>query len=500
MRGRIASTLGVISLLAASPSLAQQPPPVPPSPTPPGASPAAGAPPPAAQQPPVYQPPATDPARGEPAPLAPPPPPPPGYAEPSKDGNPVKTKWNATFYGWVQMDAIYDSTQSYAAEGTGAGVIARSNTYTGEHDRLTLSYRNTRLGFRLAAPELAGVKTSALIEIDLAGNQPPGITETAFWTNPTPRGRQGYLKLETDYIDVLAGQTWGLFAWQTTFHPNTVEVQGMPGQVFTRSPQIRLSHTFKTEPLNIDVAVAAVRPPQRDAGLPDGQAGIKFGVNPWKGQHIAGTGGGVTVDPLSIGISGLVRRFEVVEFVEAPVDSNSETGWGVSFDGLIPIIPQTSLSTIGALTLLGSLQTGSGFADQYSALTGGIAFPAFPATAPATPATANIDAGLVTYDAAGTLHTIDWTNFLIGAQYFLPPAGNVWLSVNYSHLTSGNIDDYGANLATIFTSMRWNDVCLFWAATPAVRVGAEYAYYKQTFADDSSRGTARFQLSGLYLF
>jgi hypothetical protein len=481
MRDRIALTLGALCSLTSTLSLAQQPldvaPSGAPSPTP-------------AEAPP-------------PAPPAAPPPAPPAagpYAEPGKDGTAVKTKWSATFYGWVQMDAIYDSTQSYAAEGTGAGIIARPGTYAGENHRLTLSYRNTRLGFRLTAPDVAGIKTSALIEVDLAGNQPPGITETAFWTNPTIRGRQGWLKLETGIVDILAGQTWNLFGWQTTFHPNTVQVQGVPGEPFTRSPQLRLSHTFKTESLNVDIAVAAVRSPQRDAGLPDGQAGIKFAVNPWKGQHVAGTGGGVSVVPASIGISGLVRQFEVLEFVEAPVEGNTKTGWGLSFDGLIPVIPQTSLSSMGALTLIGSLQTGSGFSDQYTALTGGSAFPAFPATAPATPATANIDAGMVTYDAAGNLHTIDWTNFLIGAQYYLPPAGDVWLSINFSQLKSGNIDDYGGNPATLFTTMRWHDACLFWSVTPAVRVGAEYAYFKQTFADDTTRDSHRVQTSALYLF
>jgi hypothetical protein len=80
--------------------------------------------------------------------------------------------------------------------------------------------------------------------------------------------------------------------------------------VFSRAPQFRLSHMFKTDAVNMEIAVAAVRPPQRDSGLPDGQAGLRLILNDWKGMRTAG-GTGTSVDPLSVGVSGVARRFRL---------------------------------------------------------------------------------------------------------------------------------------------------------------------------------------------
>jgi hypothetical protein len=52
------------------------------------------------------------------------------------------------------------------------------------------------------------------------------------------------LRLETPVVDVLAGQYWAVLGWATTYHPNSVQIQGLPGQVFSRAPQLRLSHLF----------------------------------------------------------------------------------------------------------------------------------------------------------------------------------------------------------------------------------------------------------------
>jgi hypothetical protein len=220
------------------------------------------------------------------------------------------SKWNASFYGFVEADFISDSTESFT-ESAGNNLISRPGTYTARHKRLTVGARHSRIGFRLGAPEFQGIRTSAQIEADFLGNQ-PAVTEASTFVNATMRLRHAFAKIETDYIDYLIGQTWQLFGFQGYFHPNTVEIQGVPGQVFSRSPQLRLSHTFKSEPVNVEVAVAASRPPQRDAQMPDGQAGIKFAFNGWKGVHTAG-GAGTAVDAMAIAASGVLRRFDLLE-------------------------------------------------------------------------------------------------------------------------------------------------------------------------------------------
>jgi hypothetical protein len=428
----------------------------------------------------------------------------------------VKSKWAVTFYGFLEGDAIWDSTQAFV-DAAGVAAIPRTNAFGGAagHHRWTESMRNSRIGFKIAAPEFQGLRVSGLVETDWLGNAPPtfqqttgGVSEAAFWNNAGMRVRHVYLKMESSYVDLLFGQTWNLFGWQTMFHPLTVDIQGVPGQLFGRTAQLRLSHLFKTDAINIEAAAAAVRPPQRDAGLPDGQGGLRLVVNNWKGVHTPGGGGGNTVDGLSLGVSGLVRQFKVVEFLPpatgARLDSSSRAGWGVSIDALIPVVPATAADRSNALTLNGSFQTGSGFNDQYSGLNGGSSYPALtPAYVP------NIDPGLVTYDPTGKLHTINWTSFLAGVQYYLPPSGNVFLSFNVSQMKSNNIASYlvapgatptAAQLGTVFNKVQWGDANLFWNVTPAVRFGGEYAYYRETYADGVVVKNHRAQLSGFFLF
>src|SRR5205085_11988029 len=233
-------------------------------------------------------------------------------------------------------DSIFDSTQSLN-DLAGNAQIAKSGTYAGEHARMTFGGRNSRIGFRFKGPENETVKSSAQIEYDFLGNQSPTVTsEAQTWASPVPRIRHLNLKIETPFVDVLAGQSWMLFGWQTYFHPAAVEIQGLPGQVFTRGPQLRLSHVFKTDPVNIELAVAAARPPQKNSGTPDGQGGLRLTVNDWKGVHTMGSAA-TAADALGIGVSGVVRQFKLPELSAAPVNQVTKTGWGVSIDGLIPV-------------------------------------------------------------------------------------------------------------------------------------------------------------------
>ena len=62
------------------------------------------------------------------------------------------------------------------------------------------------------------------------------ITETAFYVNPALRIRHAWFKIETRIVDLLFGQYWNLYGWQPYFFPNTVDLQGLPGQVFSRTP------------------------------------------------------------------------------------------------------------------------------------------------------------------------------------------------------------------------------------------------------------------------
>ncbi|HWZ91468.1 MAG TPA: hypothetical protein VNW92_21550, partial [Polyangiaceae bacterium] len=247
----------------------------------PAPAPVEQAPPPA----PAAVPPAASPA-APPAPAAAPLPavasdatPPVGIAPLDSGPKPVQGKWGTTLYGFVEFDSIHDSTQpglTTINDSQGNAALARPGTYQASNGQTLFGARNSRIGFKINAPETDEMKASAVLEMDFLGNQPVSTaSQAALITNPTFRIRHMALKLENPIADVLLGQYWQLFGWQSAFHPATVEIQGVPGQVYSRSPQARLSKTIKTPSVNVDIAIAASRPPQRNAELPDGQAGLK---------------------------------------------------------------------------------------------------------------------------------------------------------------------------------------------------------------------------------
>jgi hypothetical protein len=350
--------------------------------------------------------------------------------------------------------------------------------------------RNSRIGFKVGAPEFEGIKASAQLEMDFLGNQPPQASEAAFIANPTFRFRHMNLKLETDAVDILIGQYWQLFGWQSMFHPATVEIQGVPGQIYSRAPQIRISKTIKTDSVAIDLALAAAKPPQRNSATPDGMIGIKATLPNFKAVHTKGSSD-TAADGASIGVSGVIRRFDLPQFVAGATDDTSTTGWGFSVDALIPVVPGKLEDRSGALTLTGSFVRGEGIADLYTGLSGGVVFPVLAGF------TADIDNGLVSYDATGELHTIDYQSFIVGLQFYI--GSKAFISANFSQIESGTAQDFGAKNGTLKRE-RWADGNLFWDVTPAVRLGFEYAWFNQLLGDDTETTNHRFQFSALYIF
>ncbi|HEX3761497.1 MAG TPA: hypothetical protein VHW23_22525 [Kofleriaceae bacterium] len=447
-------------------------------------------------------------------PTAPPgtgqPPPPPAPAESSKPGGAagpgeVTSKWSATLYGFAEFDIMHDSTQSFS-DSPGNGAIVRPGL-TYRNGRTQTTARNSRLGVRLSAPEFEGMKSSGNLEMDFMGNQPGApnpVSEASFVNNGTFRIRAAYAKVESEYVDLLAGQYYFLFGEQPFFFPMSIWFFGLPNQAFGRTQQFRLSHNFKSEAANVDLAVSAQRPPQRDSEIPDFQGALKVGVNGWKGVHTGGSGY-AAVDPLTIGVSGSVRHFRVNDFAVAPTTTRTANGWGISLDGMIPIIPAASTKNKGnALTLTGSFVTGSGIGDLIGGLTGGAAFPGVPAmgTTAAGAYLANIDPGIVQYTAAGVLRTLDWTTFVVGAQYYLPPNGRVTIGANYTHGESDNITDglTGGALGGVFKQSQYFEAVALGDLTPAVRIGAAWQRVWQTRGDDVKTVNSRLELSVYFFF
>lgn len=173
------------------------------------------------QPPPDPQAPAAPPPLPAGAPVAQAPIPP---AEPAKPAAPapvpVTSKWSVTAYGMVEFDVMHDSTHSFG-ESVGATVIQTDDTYAGTHGRTHFTARNARFGVRVHAPEYAGIKTTANLELDFFGSQAPNISEAAMVSSGTFRMRQAFIQAETDSVEVLIGQSYQLFGWQPFFSPAT---------------------------------------------------------------------------------------------------------------------------------------------------------------------------------------------------------------------------------------------------------------------------------------
>jgi hypothetical protein len=397
--------------------------------------------------------------------------------------------WSITPYGYARLDTIWDSTQSFE-DGYHPFLIQRVGTYRGDHPRSTLTARDSRLGMFIGAPTFAGMRSYAQIELDFFGITPTDVKRHDAIVFGPLRIRHAYYKLETPVIDVVAGQYWDLFGWGTHYFPATVAFLGVPGMVYHRDPQLRFEKGIHLGQLEIKPAIAAVRPGQKDSGFPDAQAGLKLAFEGWTGAAMSGLGK-PSISPISLGVSGVYRRFEVPVFRTNPAsESRTESGYGLHVGALLPVIPAENADDRGnALTLTGEFSTGTGIADLYTNMDGGARFPVLSNplnTDPALPYLQNIDNGLVTFDRNFNLATINWRGFVAGLQYYLPIAnGAVWLSGVYSQVESDNIRELtpDADLGGIFSKMEYIDASVGVEITPAILVGFSFQTVKQWFGD-----------------
>lgn len=446
-------------------------------------------------------------------------------------GTVVLGKWSTTVYGFLRSDLIFDSTQSFIDVAGNAPVErpagfpapppAVQSTYRGENGRMQWGVRGSRIGFRFRAPEVSRIRVAGQFEMDFLGFQPAiaypqqagGITagnsptaqtaptEQGFFTAPVPRLRHAYVSVETPIVDILVGQYWHVMGMQPNYQPNSAQIQGLPAQIYGRTPQLRISKTIDTGPVTIDLAIAALRPPQRDSMTPEGAAGLRVSIDEWRGMHTAGAAA-TSLHPASIAISGSIRDYRIPNFEQIPTETIHLTTGAVAANAFLPIIPATKERRGNALSVIGEFGWGQGAADIYTALNGGMAFPTLPNKTGLNPPPAypqNVDNGLVVFDIQSfDLHPIQWTTFLVGLEYYLPGLnGNVWVSGNYSRSYSGNIDSFArpgdvppnpndyayVPAAQVRKFEDFFDANLFFSPVPAARFGLEYAHFDDRYVD-----------------
>jgi hypothetical protein len=437
--------------------------------------------------------------------------------------------FSAIMYGFAEADAIFDTTQSFF-ELPGDGSVAKQGTIGGSNGRTIFSIRNSRLGFRIGAPKFGDFTASAILETDFLGNQPTnppavatvlctttpcapgtatsltgtpsnGYREGPYFTNPTLRARQFLGKLDSPYFNFWFGQTWALVGWQPYFQPNTLEIQGIPGELYSRTPQFRLSHDVDLSGATVGIAVAALRPPQMDAQIPDFQGAIKLSLDDWKGVQTVGSTG-TTISSAALVISGAVRQYKLPQGTTEAAGFQNATGLLAAADILIPILPAKQRRE-WAVTLLAETTIGTGDADQFTALTGGagVQSPTPPLYSGTTPygTVADVDPGLVGWNT-NVLQTVDWETLMLNLQIYLPPEGKLWLSGTYTTSYSDNVALFNASRANVTNHINYWDVSLWWDIIPGVRMAGSFIHTRDTYANGALPYNNRVQYAAFFIF
>jgi hypothetical protein len=433
-------------------------------------------------------------------PEAPPAPTPPAPVE-----VPVTGKWAVTLYGFVQIDYIRDSTQSYN-DLAGNAQVAREGGYAAEHPRMQFSGRDSRIGLKVKTPDMGSAKVTGTFETDffgVAAAPQAGNSEGGFFGNPAFRIRHANIEIKSPAVDVLVGQSWQLMGWQPLYFPATWEIPGLPGQLFSRSLQLRATKTIKTGGLTIEAAAAAARPPQRNSGTPEGQAGLRISLDSRTGSAML-YGTTKLFLPLSIAFTGDVRRFSLPEFSAAPESSESKTTAGGAVNVFIPILVGTKDKPGNSLSLSGELAYGKATADLYTGMANGIAFPSLPPPGEGEPAPAfapGVDPGMVTYDLDGELRSIDLLSGWASLQYWLPSFEALWVAGTYSHLDVRNSDELDAAApATARKSLDWFGACIGYDPTAALRFVGGYSFFRDEYVDGEVGKNHRMGLTGFLFF
>jgi hypothetical protein len=424
----------------------------------------------------------------------------------------VLSRFKTTLYGYAEGNFVYDTTQS-CVEFCANSQIQKPHTYRGEHGRTIFGPRDARFGIRIAAPEEHGIRGSALIETDFFG--PTTTTEQGTYSNPVMRIRNAYLRLETPVVDLLIGQTWSLFGWQPVFLLASVQPPGLPGQMFERTTQFKVSKTIKSPSVVTDIAIAANRPPQQDSATPEGVAGIRLSFPTWTGQHTAYMAS-TTINPASIAITGDLRKFRIPEFAVAQHTGHVKVGGGVSFGLYLPLVKATKDSKDNALSLIGEFTIGTGTSDMYTALgaagTANASLPPATMGGAAVPYTANFDPGLAAVDVTGHIELIKWTSYIVGAEFYPGGTGNrLGLFANFGHQESSNAKSVGtaspaAGMAATAAAARIRDHeevyegGLFFDPTKATRIAASGAVYNDTYGDHIQAQNVSVMMSGWLFF
>lgn len=246
---------------------------------------------------------------------------------------PAQAQTSVTTYGYVKLDAIFNSVKSLALVGDHAlipSTIRLDSAKANEEDNFLMHARQSRLGFRTSTPTDMGPLTT-LIEMDLFGAD--GNESSSNSHNVRLRHAYGSLGAWS------AGQYWTNFMWLPSY-AETVDFGGHVGQIFVRQAQIRYTGKLDKGEWAVSIenpeSVVAVPPGTptqstsfraNDDKVPDIVGRVTFGVG--KGQlSVMGMARNIRVDTAGAAATATTAA--------VPAITDDKWGGALSVSGVFP--------------------------------------------------------------------------------------------------------------------------------------------------------------------
>jgi len=246
---------------------------------------------------------------------------------------PVWSSLDIQLYGYLKLDAAYDSSR--IDNGNYAKWVERENTNS-DDDQFNMTANETRLGMLINGPDDGVTKASGRVEVD--------FYEGGAENKPRLMMRHAYMKLDwpADRFSIIAGQTSDVISplWPSTLN---YTVGWWTGNIGYRRPQIRLTKQYDVGPqddLKLEGALARTigrdsvsgTDSGEDSGLPSVQARASMSI-----PLLVGT------EASTVGISGHVGQ---EEYDITTGGRNKEfTSWSLNLDLTQPVNKWLSLKS-----------------------------------------------------------------------------------------------------------------------------------------------------------
>jgi hypothetical protein len=355
------------------------------------------------------------------------------------------------FYGFVQLDAIYDFNRMDPAwkDSLRPSKICSGEAGCGSDGETVYSVRQTRFGLSTVTQSDIG-EIKGKLEFELYGvGSDEGKT--------TPRLRHAYFEVG----GLLAGQTWSNFMDIDVF-PNSIEYWGPPGMVFWRNIQLRWT------PMRDKHSSFSVALEQPSAAIDQGKGDPIDPTITFNGKtefpdlsarwRMDGDWGHAQV-------AGIVRSLGYDSNVAGGEPSGSETGYGINLSG--------SLKTGDKGTVKAQLAYGDAIASYFN--DGGIDV-----------AASGTGAGPETLSILGWLLFYDYS----------------WNNKYSSSIGWGGVDqdNTAAQAGDAFTASQYGLVNLLYTPVKVVMFGGELQYGEYEHKDGTKLDDTRMQFSAKYMF